>query len=376
MKIGIFLPNATFDLPGTPEVGGIETFAFTVGEALQKIGHDVVLYGGKPKHGRQHRATSFKLKLYDYIETRQIPDVGTRFQRLVQRLHFGWVSRHDWLRENFDLILLAKPFDWPLAAYWKRKWQHEKTMIIPKIIMGFHGEDYFYGCATFYKAIDEAFAVSPEIAERARKKVKRLPAIIPNPVDTCFFKPVRKTFPQSRIIVASGRVIGLKGYDRLLKAVAKILLKGEEIKLILAGDGPALKELKQLAGTLNIEKNVHFAGKLDKDTLRNLLQTATLYVQPSVGVEAFSISALEAAACGVPLILSNQVGLAHYLCEKDYIGYPAQDTDALQDAISSALNKTDPAWWDAEARHQRIEKKFSPMVIATQILNLAFPQET
>ena len=38
MKIGIFLPNATFDLPGSPEVGGIETFSFTVGEALQRLG--------------------------------------------------------------------------------------------------------------------------------------------------------------------------------------------------------------------------------------------------------------------------------------------------------------------------------------------------
>ena len=51
VKIGIFLPNATFDLPGSPEVGGIETFSFTVGEALQRLGHEVVLFGGAPKAG-------------------------------------------------------------------------------------------------------------------------------------------------------------------------------------------------------------------------------------------------------------------------------------------------------------------------------------
>jgi len=86
MKIGIFLPNATFDMPGSPEVGGIETFSFTVGEALQRLGHEVVLFGGKPKPGRNHRATTMTLELHPYWETKSIPDIGTRFQPLHQPL--------------------------------------------------------------------------------------------------------------------------------------------------------------------------------------------------------------------------------------------------------------------------------------------------
>ena len=115
MKIGIFLPNATFDLPGSPEVGGIETFSFTVGEALQRLGHEVVLFGGQPKPGRAHRATTLTLELRPYWETKSIPDLGTRFQRLVQRLHFAWSSRHAWAQQHCDVLLLAKPFDWPVA---------------------------------------------------------------------------------------------------------------------------------------------------------------------------------------------------------------------------------------------------------------------
>ena len=69
MKIGFFLPNATFDLPGSPEVGGIETFSFLVGEALQNMGHTVVLFGGNPKPGRRHMETKVSLRLFDYIET-------------------------------------------------------------------------------------------------------------------------------------------------------------------------------------------------------------------------------------------------------------------------------------------------------------------
>ena len=152
MKIGIFLPNATFDLPGSPEVGGIETFSFTVGEALQRLGHEVILFGGRPKPGRTHRATTLTLELHPYWETKSIPDVGTRFQRLIQRLHFGWSTRHAWARHRCDLVLLAKPFDWPVAWFWKRSRPELK------VVMGFHGTDFFAGDRCFYSAVDTAFA--------------------------------------------------------------------------------------------------------------------------------------------------------------------------------------------------------------------------
>ncbi len=73
MKIAIFLPNATFDLPGSPEVGGIETFSFTVGEALQRLGHEVVLFGGEPKPGHTHRPTTLTLELHPYWERDRSP---------------------------------------------------------------------------------------------------------------------------------------------------------------------------------------------------------------------------------------------------------------------------------------------------------------
>ncbi len=374
MKIGIFLPNATFDLPGTPEVGGIETFAFTIGEALQSLGHHVILYGGKPKPGKQHRPTSITLKLYDYIETHHIPDLGTRFQRLIQRLHFGWISRKDWLNEKFDLILIAKPFDWPLAYYWKRKAQKQGIHPLPKIIMGFQGEDYFFKCEAFYHAIDAAFAVSPEIAKRAQSRTHHAPQIIPNPVDTAFFKPIQPSVSQSFTIAASGRIIGWKGYHHLVNAIAHLRQNGHNVQLSIAGDGPELPKLKSLVTSLNLDHAVQFHGKLNPEALRNLLQKSTLYVQPSIGIEAFSISALEAASCGLPLVLSDQVGLSHFLDAQDYLSYPAQETNALAQAITTALHRQDCDWWDAQARHQRIHAQFSPQVVASQIIKLAFPE--
>ncbi len=106
MKIGIFLPNATFDQPGTSEVGGIETYAFTVGEALQRMGHEVVLFGGKPKPGRTHAATTIPLELAPYWECRPAFEAVRLAHRLALETraaraqgHHG-LPRHRFLRRG------------------------------------------------------------------------------------------------------------------------------------------------------------------------------------------------------------------------------------------------------------------------------------
>jgi len=369
MKIGIFLPNATFDLPGSPEVGGIETFSFTVGEALQGMGHQVVLFGGAPKAGRRHRATTLTLELHPYWETRSIPDIGTRFQRLVQRLHFAWSSRRAWRRQRCDLVLLAKPFDWPVAWFWKRSRPELK------VVMGFHGTDFFAGDTCFYPAVDAAFAVSAPVADRAEARVGRRPVLIPNPVDVEFFTPggvVPSPSAEDWHLVSSGRLIGWKGFVHLVEAVARLRDQhGIEARLSLAGEGPEREALTAKIADLGLARQVTLCGLLDAGALRDLLRSGDLYVLPSIGLEAFSISALEGACVGLPLVLSDQVGLAGYLSPAEVRTYPAREVAALT-AVLKELHgrRNDPVWMDRAARHARLREQFSADQAAQRILDL------
>jgi glycosyltransferase involved in cell wall biosynthesis len=369
VKIGIFLPNATFDLPGSPEVGGIETFAFTVGEALQRLGHEVVLFGGAPKAGRQHRATTLALELHPYRETKSIPDLGTRFQRLVQRLHFAWSIRHAWLRQRCDLVLLAKPFDWPVAWWWK------KSRPDLKVVMGFHGTDFFAGDRLFYGAVDAAFAVSPATADLAEARVGRRPEVIPNPVEVDFFTPAGEKISASKDkdwhLVASGRFVGWKAFRNLIEAVGRLRRAGIPARLSLAGEGAERASLEKQIAEEKLQPHVRLCGRLDRVALRDLLREGDLYVLPSIGLESFSIAALEAACTGLPLALSDQVGLAGYLTEADVATWPARDVGALTDLLEKLYRRRgDAAWTDRMARHERLRKKFSPEEIAEQILAL------
>jgi glycosyltransferase involved in cell wall biosynthesis len=369
MKIGIFLPNATFDLPGSPEVGGIETFSFTVGEALQRLGHEVVLFGGQPKPGRTHRPTTIALELRPYWETRSIPDLGTRFQRLVQRLHFAWSSRHAWAQQRCDVALLAKPFDWPVAWWWKRSRPELK------IIMGFHGTDFFAGDRAFFGAIDAAFAVSPTVANLAEQHVGRRPTIIPNPVDVEFFSPgplAAKGESAAWHLVTSGRLVGWKAFANLIDAVALLRDKHRiAVHLSIAGDGPERDKLLTQIAQQSLGSQVTLRGLLAPEPLRDLLRSGDLYVLPSIGMEAFSIGALEAACTGLPLVLSDQVGLAGFLTEADCAVYPARDVDALASLLYKLHGRRyDAAWVDATARRARLLEQFSPERVARRILDL------
>jgi glycosyltransferase involved in cell wall biosynthesis len=367
MKIGIFLPNATFDLPGSPEVGGIETFAFTVGEAMQRLGHEVILFGGAPKPGREHRATSLTLELHPYWETKSIPDIGTRFQRLVQRLHFAWSIRHAWQEHRCDVVILAKPFDWPVAWWWK------KSRPELKVIMGFHGTDFFVGDRRFYGAVDAAFAVSAIVADLAEARVGKRPALIPNPVDADFFSPgPAQSCNDDWHLVASGRLVGWKGFGNLIQAVGRLKREhGIAARLTLAGEGPERPALERQIADGDLAAQVKLCGRLGLEALRDLLRAGDLYVLPSIGMEAFSIAALEGACTGLPVALSDQVGLAGYLTPDDVATWPARDLDALVLLLKELHGRRgDPAWTDHAARHARLRDTFSAEQVARRILDL------
>ena len=369
MKIGFFLPNATFDLPGAPEVGGIETFAFTVGEALQQLGHDVVLFGGEPKAGRQHRETSLRLRLFPYVETKSIPDIGTRFQRLVQRLHFGYRCWTPWLEEQLDVAMIFKPFDWPVAARWK------KQQPGLRVIMSYQGTDFFAGDRWFYGAVDAAFATSAETADLAEARVGQRPVVIPSPVDTAFFQPAEEapSSPATGLrLIASGRLVGWKGFDRLVPALAAARQAGQDVTLRLAGEGPERGKLENLIREHGLEGNFKLLGQLDREALRQELREADAYVAPSIGQEAFSLASLEAASTGLPLILSSRIGLGEFLDERDMLRFEPEEPESFRAALASCGQRREELSAPAsrQQRHARIAEHFAPATTAQRILDL------
>jgi glycosyltransferase involved in cell wall biosynthesis len=316
VKIGLFLPNATFDLPGTSEVGGIEVYALELGEQLQKRGHEVTLFGGKPKAGRQHRAIPFPYQLFDYIETKDIPKLGTRFRKLVQRLHFGSVSMKALRDARFDTVFIFKPYDFINAWRWKF---FQNGL---KVIMNYQGTDFFPTDRFWHRWIDREYAVSPENARLAESRYGGSVPVIPNGVDTALFRPAANPAPDANPapaglrLLTAGRLVGWKGLRVLAQAVAEI----PGIHWHVAGDGPELPWLKSHAAEKKYESRVTWHDVLDPVTLARLMQSCHFFAQPSIDFDACPTAVLQAMSSGLAVAMSDKVGLREsFTPDRDFL---------------------------------------------------------
>lgn len=299
MKIGLFLPNATFDLPGTSEVGGIEVYALEIGEQLHQRGHDVTLFGGRPKPGRGHRAIPFPHQLFDYVETKDIPKLGTRFRKLVQRLHFGSVSMHALRDARFDAVFVFKPYDFINAWRWK-SFQPEL-----KVIMNYQGTDFFPTDRFWHRWIDREYAVSPENARLAESRYGGTVPVIPNGVDTTLFQPAPASAGEGLHLLTAGRLVGWKGLRVLAEAVAEV----PGIHWHVAGGGPELPWLKGHAQEKHYAQRVTWHGVLAPPELARLMQSCQAFAQPSIAFDACPTAVLQALSSGLVVAMSDQVGL-------------------------------------------------------------------
>ncbi|WP_197069849.1 glycosyltransferase [Aeromonas dhakensis] len=127
-------------------------------------------------------------------------------------------------------------------------------------------------------------------------------------------------------IVAVGRLVEVKGFDKLIRAFTKIKKNGQEdLKLVIIGDGPLKSALDDLIYTLGMKEHIILLGK--KENPYPYIKSAQCLVSSSVS-EGHPLSIGEAIILGTPIIATcceGNVGLlAHgrygYLCENDEDG--------------------------------------------------------
>jgi glycosyltransferase involved in cell wall biosynthesis len=115
----------------------------------------------------------------------------------------------------------------------------------------------------------------------------------------------------SKVVLSLCQLIPRKNVQSLIKAF-KIVCEHEDVKLIIAGKGSEEEALKALAHKWGLTGKVAFVGFIDEETKYDLMKLADVYVLPSLS-DTFALSALEAMACGAPIIVTDRVGLAGFL---------------------------------------------------------------
>ena len=181
------------------------------------------------------------------------------------------------------------------------------------------------------------FSTSAAMAKEAQKYTKKSFEITPFGVDLDIFTPCKRTRKagDNRFIV--GTVKGLSdtyGIRNILEAVAIVNHHFKvPIELRIAGKGPQEKEYRKIAKNLCIEDLVKWLGFISQEEAATEWANMDIAVIPSIK-ESFGVSALEAQACGTPVIISDVQGLIEATAPgKSSIVVSKNNSNSIADAI-------------------------------------------
>ena len=208
------------------------------------------------------------------------------------------------------------------AAYMAKKMLQEEGIDLP-IVTTLHGTDItLVGSHPFYKSAvtfsinksDAVTSVSQNLKEDTIRlfNIKRDIYVVPNFIDLSKYRHSYADCQREMMADADEKIITHISNFRPVKRIDDIInifyniQKEIPAKLMMVGDGPEKEPAEQLCKKLGIEDKVVFFGKSNE--IDKILCFSDLFLLPSE-TESFGLAALEAMACGVPVISSNTGGI-------------------------------------------------------------------
>ena len=313
MRIGIFTDAYL------PSISGLVTSELMLKESLEKMGHEVyvvtvnleelkykydkenkVIYvPGVPTKIYDTRLTTFynprafnqirKWKL-DIIHTQTEFSIGTFGRIVAKQLDIPLVHTYHTMYEDYIYYLTKGYFDKPskkLIEYLTRFYCDTTVceLIVPtKKIYNFFKEKY---------NPDEIINIIPTGMD-----IERFSNIDKKEVD----KLIKKYGLENSFVIGSVSRLGKeKSVDKLIIEFSKLIDKIPNVKLLLVGDGPDKKILKDLVKSLNIEDYVVFTGKVPIEKIQNYYHLMNVFSTFSI-TETQGLTVLEALASSVPVV--------------------------------------------------------------------------
>jgi glycosyltransferase involved in cell wall biosynthesis len=219
----------------------------------------------------------------------------------------------------------------------------------PRLIITAHGSDVLRLRGWFWDALnrhalsaaDAVTVVGPELEDRVlglgvpREHLCHLPMGVD--VANRFLPGTPHESPGARILFV-GRLVPEKGADLAIRALPAVLESYPDAQLEIVGDGPERGRLENSAKLLNVSARVSFVGALPADALPPKYRAATLCVVPSRS-EGFGLVAIEAMACGCPVVVSDLPSLKKTAMDGDAaVVVPSENAMALAVAIVRLLD--------------------------------------
>lgn len=182
---------------------------------------------------------------------------------------------------------------------------------------------------------DAHVAVSPLTQRRVADLAGDPVELVPNGIDLDAIRAVPAASDHVDVLYA-GRLIPEKNVALLVRAVARLADETPDVRCRIVGEGPEAERVKRLVSTLGLDEQIELSGFLpDSEDVYALMKAADVVALPSRR-EGFGITALEAQACGTPVVTVDEpMNAATDLVEDGVTGVVSESTPA---AFAAALD--------------------------------------
>lgn len=317
--------------------GGITSYLMTLARGLQNQGHHVVIASaGGDRVGDLEDAAIRHVRVPLRVKCSLHPVIFLslpRLVRLIRKEKIGIIHVHT-RSTQMCAAMLAGLTGVPVVStghgFFRPHWGRR---ILP-----------LWGRAVI--------AISPQVAEHLVRDLgvqKDRVAVIRNgielerfrPGDDAFRREARKKRGVADVFVIGivARLSDVKGHRYLIEAMPLILKACPDLQCLIVGDGPEEGRLKEQVRQAGLSGSVHFLPVVNRTA--EVLPLLDLFILPSLQ-EGLGLSAMEAAACGVPVIASRVGGIPQVIKDGETgILVPPCDPEALARAVITLA--TDPA---------------------------------
>jgi len=285
--------------------GGAEKRIYELSRRLAARGHEVHCYGMKWWPGEEE---ILREGVYLHGICPSMPLYSNGKRSIYQAAFFAVKLLS--LRTNCDVIDCQNfPYLSCFSAKLLSSHNGQKLFITWLEVWGDYWREYLGERGRVGQAVEWAAARLTErniaISERTRRDLEWLGAkavqVLPSGIDWQEIMQVEPSAKQSDIIYV-GRLVEHKNVEILIKALEIVKTDVTDVKAVIVGDGPEMGRLKSLVQELELEKNVEFCGFLeDYNEALALMKSSRVFATPSTR-EGFGIAALEANACGLPVV--------------------------------------------------------------------------
>ncbi len=356
-----------------PTYGGSGAVATELGLELAQRGHEVHFVS----YARPFRLDPFRERVFFHeVEMEDYP----LFEHPPYSLALA-VALHDTARKHeLDLVHVHYAIPHATSAWIAHEMLGEERDL--KIVTTLHGTDItlvglhpsFHAITRFSILRSHGLTAVSEFLKRETVRDFTVPEerveVIPNFIDTAVYRPGlvpshRATLAPDgeKIVMHISNFRAVKRAEDVVSVFAKLTAK-QPSRLVLVGDGPERPRVLMRAEELGVRDRVMFLGK--HTSVHEVLSCADLFLLPSAS-ESFGLVALEAMACGAPVVASNVGGLPEVI-EHGTSGYmfDVGDIDAMAEAGLRIMGD-DEHWRSlSEAGRALAEERFSSERVVPQ----------